>query len=301
MANVKISELPTGQKVGNILDETLLIGGAATTATIPAATIPREDATTNTAPTVLRVRRTSSGTPANGIGAGIDYEVETAAGNNEVGMAVRTVATDVTAASEDFDFVVALMAAGATAVEQFRITSTGNYVSSVGTKSWTGASAICFDLTCFFGGASQAASRAAAGNGFSVGSLYPYNYSSTTAGNGTPDLAHIRHAAGVWQLNNGTTGNVRALQGGGSAVASATALPLPTGRVFHVTGTTTITSITSTNFQAGVVITLIFDGVLTFTNGNNLVLAGDFVTTANDTITLAFDGTNWYECSRSVN
>jgi hypothetical protein len=53
--------------------------------------------------------------------------------------------------------------------------------------------------------------------------------------------------------------------------------------------------------QAGVVITLIFDGALTFTDGNNLKLAGNFVTTADDTITLAYDGTNFYEIARSVN
>ena len=87
----------------------------------------------------------------------------------------------------------------------------------------------------------------------------------------------------------------------GAAVASAAALPLPTGNVFHVTGTTNITSITATGFTAGMVITLIFDDVLTFTDGNNLVLAGNFVTTANDAITLAFDGTNFYEMARAVN
>lgn len=88
---------------------------------------------------------------------------------------------------------------------------------------------------------------------------------------------------------------------GGAAVASATALPLPTGNIFHVTGTTNITSITATSFVAGTTITLIFDGVLTFTDGNNLVLAGNFVTTADDAITLAFDGTNFYEVARSIN
>lgn len=89
--------------------------------------------------------------------------------------------------------------------------------------------------------------------------------------------------------------------GGGAAVASATALPLPTGRVFHVTGTTTVTSITSTNFESGAVITIIFDGILTFTDGSNLKLNGNFVTTADDTITLVYDGTSWYEIARSVN
>lgn len=91
------------------------------------------------------------------------------------------------------------------------------------------------------------------------------------------------------------------LPASGAAVASATALPVPTGRVFHVTGTTTITSVLATGIAAGTVVTIIFDGILTFTDGSNLVLAGDFVTTANDSITLAFDGTSWFETARSVN
>lgn len=86
----------------------------------------------------------------------------------------------------------------------------------------------------------------------------------------------------------------------GSAVASATAI-IPVGPTFHVTGTTSITSITGTGLPPGSVITLIFDDVLTFTDGSNLVLAGNFVTTAGDSITLRWDGTNFYEMSRSVN
>ena len=76
---------------------------------------------------------------------------------------------------------------------------------------------------------------------------------------------------------------------------------MPAAGVYHVTGTTNITSITSTGLGAGVVITLIFDDALTFTDGSNLVLAGNFTTTASDTITLAYDGTNWHEMARSVN
>ncbi len=86
----------------------------------------------------------------------------------------------------------------------------------------------------------------------------------------------------------------------GAAATSATAL-VPTGNVSHVSGTTNITSIDATGITAGTVLTLIFDDVLTFTDGNNLKLAGNFVTTADDTITLAFDGTNFYEICRSVN
>lgn len=123
-----------------------------------------------------------------------------------------------------------------------------------------------------------------------------------TPSNGTSLERLYHHANGVIKLTGATgSGYVRSFMGGGASVASATALPLPTGRVFHVTGTTTITSITSTNYESGVVITLIFDDVLTLTDGSNLKLAGDFVTTADDTITLTYDGTNWYETSRSVN
>lgn len=136
--------------------------------------------------------------------------------------------------------------------------------------------------------------------GFKSASNKQYAFSATTDATAALDAGLGRSAAGVVKVTDGSTG-IRGFHGGGAAVASAAAMPVPTGRVFHVTGTDNITSITSTNFQAGAVITLIFDDVLTFTDGNNLKLAGNFVTSADDTITLAYDGTNWYECSRSVN
>lgn len=105
--------------------------------------------------------------------------------------------------------------------------------------------------------------------------------------------------AGLARLTiNPTTGTVALSKG--ADVASAAAI-VPTGNVFHVTGTTNITSIDATNVVAGATITIIFDGVLTFTDGGNLVLAGNFVTTAGDSITLVFEGTNFYEKSRSIN
>jgi hypothetical protein len=125
--------------------------------------------------------------------------------------------------------------------------------------------------------------------------------SGIAGGYGTgPDTGIGRFAPGVIKFTNGTT-TITGLQGGGTAVASATALPLPTGSVFHVTGTTTVTSITSTNFGSGACIVLIFDGALTFTDGGNLKLASNYVTTADDTISLCYDGSNWYETARSVN
>jgi hypothetical protein len=81
-------------------------------------------------------------------------------------------------------------------------------------------------------------------------------------------------------------------------VASAATIT-PTAFVTQVTGTTTITSVTAA--VAGTRITLIFSGALTFTDGSNLKLNGNFVTTADDTITLVSDGANWIETGRSVN
>jgi len=114
-----------------------------------------------------------------------------------------------------------------------------------------------------------------------------------------PDAQFTRSAAGVVKFANGAS--ARGFLGGGVAASSATALAVPASAVYHVTGTTNITSITSTNIGTGTCIVLIFDGVLTFTDGSNLKLAGDFVTTADDTIGVCYDGTNWYETHRSVN
>lgn len=80
----------------------------------------QESAATNTVTYLGRFTSTSSGTPANGIGVGLEFEVETAAGNNEIGATIEAVARDVTAASEDFDLVGKIMVGGAAPVERFR-------------------------------------------------------------------------------------------------------------------------------------------------------------------------------------
>jgi hypothetical protein len=85
----------------------------------------------------------------------------------------------------------------------------------------------------------------------------------------------------------------------GTAVASGSIIT-PSGNLFHVTGTTSITSISGTAVTAGTEITLIFDGRLTVSNGSNLRLASDFTTTPTDTLTLKWDGSNWFEQSRST-
>ena len=86
-----------------------------------------------------------------------------------------------------------------------------------------------------------------------------------------------------------------------SSVASPAGgtLTLPGGSFIKVTGTNNITSVTASWVNRRV--TLHFAGVLTFTDGSNLKLAGNFVTSADDTITIVCDGTDWFEVARSVN
>ncbi len=83
-------------------------------------------------------------------------------------------------------------------------------------------------------------------------------------------------------------------------IASAAALTLPPGgSYFYITGTTSITSMTAGFVERTV--TLQFDDVLTFTDGSNLNIAGNFVTAFKKTITLIYDGAAWTEIARSIN
>ena len=96
----------------------------------------------------------------------------------------------------------------------------------------------------------------------------------------------------------------------GSDVSSNGNLTLSSGNLFHITGTTTINSIITTNWQAGSEVTLIFDASVTVKNNTAggagtavMLLAGgaDFSATSNDVLKLVYDGTSWFEISRSVN
>ena len=84
-------------------------------------------------------------------------------------------------------------------------------------------------------------------------------------------------------------------------IESSSTITLPAGgSVFFIAGTTTIQTITPN--QRGRVVTLIFSGALTVSDGaGNLLLNGNFTTSSADSLTIAFDGTNWCEISRSPN
>jgi hypothetical protein len=89
------------------------------------STLSVNDAVNNGISYPASVIHTTTGTPGVGIGAGIQFQVETSNNNTELGMTVETVTTDVGSVTEDFDLVVKLMQNGNPAAERFRITSAG--------------------------------------------------------------------------------------------------------------------------------------------------------------------------------
>lgn len=99
--------------------------------------------------------------------------------------------------------------------------------------------------------------------------------------------------------------------GQGANVASGSTITLGTdGNVFPITGTTTINYITTTNWSAGAIVTLTFSTSLTVThnagsvpaNTAAILLSGaaNLSATANDSVTLLFNGTTWQEIARTV-
>lgn len=72
----------------------------------------KHDTSTSTVLEALTLRRTTSGTPANGIGVSLEFEVETSVGNNIVGSLIESVVIDVTSSAESFNTVFHTMEAG---------------------------------------------------------------------------------------------------------------------------------------------------------------------------------------------
>lgn len=88
-----------------------------------AGNVTVDDAISSGVTNVIVATHTTTGTPVNGIGTGIAFKTETANDNNETGMVIKSVSTDVSAGSEDFKFVLSLMAAGAAPTDVFEVTN----------------------------------------------------------------------------------------------------------------------------------------------------------------------------------
>jgi hypothetical protein len=116
-------------------------------------------------------------------------------------------------------------------------------------------------------------------------------------GSGATHGIHCTTGTDIVETDNSFTGFTNEVVIPTPTVASAATITLPGGPWTQVTGTTTITSIAAS--RPGRTVTLQFTGALTLTDGSNLKLAGNYVTSADDTITLLSDGTNWVEVARS--
>lgn len=121
---------------------------------------------------------------------------------------------------------------------------------------------------------------------------------SITAASNSPSGSEARSSADDYL--RAVSAFIRQLSADGGNIASAgTITPSATGSFYTVTGTTTITSIATTNSWTGRQIALVFSGALTFThNASTLILPGaaNITTAAGDTAILVATGTNAWRC-----
>jgi len=90
-----------------------------------------ENATTNGVTDVLKLQAKSTGTPAVGIGVGLEFSTETAASTIETGGVIESVTTGLTPTSEEFDMVFKTMSAGATPAERLKLNGDGATVGNL--------------------------------------------------------------------------------------------------------------------------------------------------------------------------
>lgn len=88
--------------------------------------VVNESAVTNAVTPVLRLDSRSTGTPAAGIGAAMEFAAETTVGNIEVGATIHAAVTSTLIASEDFDLVFSTMRFGSYPTEKARLRADGN-------------------------------------------------------------------------------------------------------------------------------------------------------------------------------
>lgn len=119
----------------------------------------------------------------------------------------------------------------------------------------------------------------------------------------TNDFSGFTVAGDLEYANTGTSTNVQFSDpvARGADVASAATVTLKLGSLFHITGTTAITTLNPCITWDRRPITFIMDSTASFTDGGNMKLAGNGPNTADDTITMAYDGANWFEIARAVN
>jgi len=110
-------------------------------------------------------------------------------------------------------------------------------------------------------------------------------------------LSKLQDEGGLYDvlLPNGDIQGKRLLGRQGANIASASSITLGEGNYFIVTGTTTIATISTTNWTDGSVVNIMFSGILTLdTGGGNLIrIGGNITTVANQIVTFLMDSNSW--------
>lgn len=166
--------------------------------------VAQTSAVTDAATRLLRIEVQSSGTPAAGIGSGLEFAAETAANNIEVGAAIEAVVTDVTDTSEDFDLVVKLMAAGAAPSEKLRVKSTGDLqinsgygslATAYGVRAWVNFNGTAnTNLTGNYSQSGTTVTVTATAHGLVVGNNVYADITSGTAVDGSYTVTAVTNA-----------------------------------------------------------------------------------------------------------
>lgn len=147
---------------------------------------------------------------------------------------------------------------------------------------------------------------------------WTYSWSANVGNDNFPDTGMSRISANRIAMGNGTFGNATATvvaarfqAAKGASVAAANNLTLGLdGQSFVITGNTQINAITTSTWNVGSEITLIFTGTPTVKHNTAggagtaplLLSAGVDLAASNPVVLkLIYDGTNWQEVSRSIN
>ena len=157
---------------------------------------------------------TTSGTPAIGIGTGLEFVAETSSSNNEIGAKIEAITTAVGSGSEAFDLVIELMAGGSAATEVARFKSTLDLDVKGDVDIASGKSFAINNVDTL--SATTLGSAVVTSSLTTVGAL---NSGSITSGFGTIDIG----------TSNFTTGGIAVIDVDGTAVNAAGSVTMGAG------------------------------------------------------------------------
>ena len=218
-----------------------------------------ENATTNGVTDVLKLQAKSTGTPAVGIGVGLEFSTETAASTIETGGVIESVTTGLTPTSEEFDMVFKTMSAGATPAERLKLNGNG---ATVGNLNLDGNTLSSTDTNGHVVVAPNGAGDVQLdADTVRVGDS---NVDATITTNGTGDLTLNTNAgtnSGVITIADGVNGNI-AITPNGAGEVDISKVDIDAGAIDGTTigansaAAGTFTTLTGTNLTASTDLTL---------------------------------------------